>query len=133
MGPRIAVIDNDPDILTLLEAILTAAGYQVLCYTVGKRAYEWIRGERPDLVILDLWLETHDMGNAVLGLLQADPATQSIPIIVFSGYLQTWQVEAVLPMERRIATLAKPAGSDHLLGLVPALLAAGNSPQRALQ
>jgi CheY-like chemotaxis protein len=128
MRPRIAVIDDDPEILTLLEDLLTPAGYQVQCYTAGEGAYAWIRGEQPDLVILDLWLETPDMGNAVLGLLEADPATRCIPIIVFSGYLQTWQVEAVLPMERRIATLAKPAGVDQLLGLVPALLTAGNRP-----
>ena len=89
MAPRIAVIDDDPDILNMLEASLTPEGYHVLCYTVGNGAYEWIRGEQPDLIILDLWMETPDTGNAVIGLLLADPATRAIPIIVFSGYLQT--------------------------------------------
>lgn len=124
MAYRIAVIDDDPDILVMLEAVLTSEGYQVLCYTVGDGAYEWLRGEQPDLVILDLWMETPDMGNAVLGLLQQDPATRSIPIIVFSGYLQTWQLETVLPIERRVALLAKPASFDQIIGLVTSLLPA---------
>ncbi len=124
MAHRIAVIDDDPDILLMLEALLTSVGHLVLCYTGGDGAYEWIRGEQPDLVILDWWMETPDMGAAVLGLLQADPATRAIPVIVFSGYLQTWQLEAVLPPERPVALLSKPTGFDQLLGLVTALLTA---------
>jgi DNA-binding response OmpR family regulator len=129
---RIAVIDDDPDILTMLEAILSSEGHRVLCYTVGDGAYEWIRSEQPDLIILDLWMETPDTGNAVLGLLQKDAATRSIPIIVFSGYLQTWHLEAVLPLERRVATLAKPASFDQILGLVTALLPAQPAAPRAV-
>jgi CheY-like chemotaxis protein len=91
---------------------------------MGIGAYEWIRSEQPDLIILDLWMETPDTGNAVIGLLLADPATRVIPIIVFSGYLQTWQLEVVLPIEHRITTLAKPASLDQILELATTLLPA---------
>lgn len=123
MAPRIALIDDDPDLLIMLESLLTSEGLHVLCYTSGDGAFEWIRGEQPDLVILDLWLETPETGAAVLGLLQKDPATRAIPVIVYSGHLDTWQVEAVLPAEQQMVRLAKPASFDQILTLVQALLA----------
>ena len=120
---RIAIIDDDPDILSMLEALLLQAGYGVLCYTTGTDAYEWIRGEQPDLVILDLWIELPDSGYTVIGLLASDPATRTIPVIVFSAYLHRFQMEAVLPVEQDIVLLEKAEPITQLLALVTRLLA----------
>ena len=64
-APCSAVIDDDPQILFMLEPLLTAEGFHVLYSTVGDGVYEWIGGEQPDLIILDLWLETPEMGDTV--------------------------------------------------------------------
>ena len=82
------------DLLMMAEALLTFVGHQILCYTMGAGAYEWIRGEQPNLVILDWRMETPDTGTAVLGLLKKESATRSIPIIVLSAYLRrgSWRL-----------------------------------------
>ncbi len=94
MAHRITVIDDDPDLLMMAEALPTFVANQILCLAMGAGSYEWIRGEQPNLVILDWRMETPDTGTAVLGLLKKEPATRSIPIIVLSGYLRrgSWRL-----------------------------------------
>jgi len=85
--PLIAVIDDDPEILQMLHRALTFAGYRTVLWQRGKDAHRMIRQAQPALVILDLWLEARDSGEIVLDLLQLDPRTRSIPVIVCSGHV----------------------------------------------
>jgi DNA-binding response OmpR family regulator len=50
-------VEDDAAIQELLDLALSADGYHVQHWATGAGAYEFIRAQQPDLVILDLWLE----------------------------------------------------------------------------
>jgi CheY-like chemotaxis protein len=121
---RIAVIDDDPVFVDLMHDLLAnGEGYEVVSSTHWIQSYEFIKDAQPDLVILDLMMGREQTGWAVLQLLQEDPSTARIPVILCS---------AAEPALRRYAcrmigtaaveAIAKPFDVDHLLGLIARLL-----------
>lgn len=56
----IMVVDDDPDILTVLKGNLRLAGFQVITFTTGLEALAAINSGPPDLLILDLTLPDID-------------------------------------------------------------------------
>lgn len=83
--PRIAIVDDNPDVRRLIRRILQSQGdYELLEAGNGLEAVELIRTQRPNLVILDLMMPEMD-GFAVMEALKSDPNTAEIPIIVITA------------------------------------------------
>ena len=83
--PRIAIVDDNPDVRRLIRRILQSQGdYELLEAGNGLEAVELIRTQRPNLVILDLMMPEMD-GFAVMEALKSDPGTAEIPIIVITA------------------------------------------------
>ncbi len=79
-GPRILVVDDDPDFLELAEAALTGEGFQVeLARTPGEAVMSAVRSP-PDVVLLDILLRTGDCID-VLDALRAEPETRYVPVL----------------------------------------------------
>jgi two-component system cell cycle response regulator DivK len=57
---RIVVIDDNPDNLKLVRAVLRRAGHEVVDLVTGVEAAPVVRGAEPDLVLLDLELPDRD-------------------------------------------------------------------------
>ncbi|MBI4965414.1 MAG: response regulator transcription factor [Desulfomonile tiedjei] len=57
---QILLVDDDPDILTILKDNLELDGYQVLSTVTGREALQLFERARPDLIILDLSLPDID-------------------------------------------------------------------------
>ena len=55
-GERILVVDDEPRLVRLINEVLRATGYEVLCAGSGERALELIPVEQPDMILLDLIL-----------------------------------------------------------------------------
>lgn len=126
--PSIAVLDNDPYFLSLMDDLLTDEGYAPLLWRAQDEPdlHTLLRGALPDLVILDLWLEGPGDGWTFLAQLRADPATVHIPVIVASG-----ELEAVSPVgepqwARYCQRMRKPFDVQDLLDAIAAML--GPSP-----
>ena len=83
----IVLVDDDPAIVQLLHTILSKAGYRTILVARGMDAYQVIHEQQPDLVILDLQLETPNAAGSVLNLMVADARTKTIPVIISSGDL----------------------------------------------
>ena len=114
---RIVVVDDTPELLDLIEALLTDEGYAVTLCQEGARARDVVAREQPDLVMLDLRMD----GVAeweVLDALKANDATAAIPVIVCSGAVD--ELQAAEPRLRALGCdiLVKPFDIDDLLGLV---------------
>lgn len=84
MSKRIAVIDDDPDILALVKAVLKSKGYEVATAPDGEDGLRLVRSNKPDLVILDLMMPKVS-GLEVCRRMREDPETRHIPIIVISA------------------------------------------------
>jgi len=81
---RILVVDDEPDILTLLEYNLRKAGFKVLEARDGPEAIEAAKAHRPDLVLLDIMLPDME-GTEVLKRLKSIEATAAIPVIMLTA------------------------------------------------
>lgn len=86
MGAKILVVDDDPDIRDVLEALLEGEGFEVVLANNGEQALEAIKKESPDLMILDLLMPMMD-GFAVCKQLQ-DPRWskwKNMPVLILTS------------------------------------------------
>jgi threonine synthase len=94
--PRVAVVDDSPEVRRLMRRILQSQGnYSILEAADGREGLELIQREHPDLVVLDLMMPGID-GFAVLDQLRANPETAAIPVIVSTAKELTTQEKSLL-------------------------------------
>jgi DNA-binding response OmpR family regulator len=60
--PKIAIIDDDADIVEALTMLLTAKGYSVVSAANIPEAITVVDGEKPDLILLDVMMDEPDDG-----------------------------------------------------------------------
>lgn len=84
---RILLVEDDPDIATLIQIRLQRDGYEVVHLANGREAANWARQHRADLVILDVKLPGLD-GFELLTLLRQQPAFAEVPIILLTSLSQ---------------------------------------------
>jgi len=84
MSKRIAVIDDEPDILELVSLHLKKAGFDVEGFLDGESFYSFLEKAIPDLVVLDLMLPDAD-GLEICKHLRAHQEYSSIPIIMLTA------------------------------------------------
>jgi CheY-like chemotaxis protein len=124
--PRVVVINDDTDFLTLMSELLTELGeYDVEICREGDRAYQFVRDQMPDLVILDIRIEGQEAGWAILECLTLDPQTKPIPLIVCSAAIRELHEHEDLFERYGIDVLSKPFDLDTLLEKVAAALQRG--------
>ncbi len=83
-APHILVVDDEPDIRTLVQEILSDEGYDVDVAADATSARESRRLRRPDLVLLDIWMPGED-GISLLKEWQ-DGGGITCPVIIMSGH-----------------------------------------------
>jgi two-component system phosphate regulon response regulator PhoB len=81
---KVLVVDDDPEILTMLTLRLGKRGYDVSTAGDGNRALELARRERPDLILLDVMMPGKS-GWEVARALKNDPITETIKIIMVTA------------------------------------------------
>ena len=84
MSGKILIVDDVATNRIVYKVKLGAACYAPILAADGRGCLAMARQEKPDLILLDLVLP--DMpGTEVLRRLRADPATASVPVVVFSA------------------------------------------------
>ena len=81
---RVLVVEDDASTRELLSVALHKRGFEVLLAEDGASGLAVAKGERPDLILLDLRLPGMD-GLAVLQALKQEPGTAAIPVITMTG------------------------------------------------
>jgi DNA-binding NtrC family response regulator len=81
--PQILVVDDDPDILTLLRMPLAQLGYAVRTATTGQEALSMLASEQPALMLLDLRLPRLSGVDVLKQLKQTAP---ELTVIVMTAY-----------------------------------------------
>jgi two-component system, OmpR family, alkaline phosphatase synthesis response regulator PhoP len=84
LARKILVVDDEPDILTLIKESLSKEGFNVTTARNADLAIKAAKEKKPDLVVLDLELGGIS-GWEVCKLLKADTTTQDIPIIIITA------------------------------------------------
>ena len=121
----ILVVDDDPDVVTVVKGILNSGDYKVLCAYNGEQVFTRLQEERPDLIILDIKMPEMD-GLEVLKRLKTAPETSYIPVVLLTG---NGQYHDVLK-GYRLGTdyyMSKPFTSAQLINGIHLLLGDGNA------
>jgi two-component system, OmpR family, alkaline phosphatase synthesis response regulator PhoP len=86
-GKRIVLIEDNEDLANIVQYRLKREGFQVTCRGDGVSGLEEVRAQKPDLVILDIFLPRMN-GFEVLQNLKQDEQTKPIPVVMLTALSQ---------------------------------------------
>jgi DNA-binding response OmpR family regulator len=128
---KILIIDDDDDLVHALRLPLEAAGYEVFRAASGNEGLKKVKEVNPDLIILDVMMDTTTEGFHVsLALRSPDPRSEykeysQVPILMLTSIHSTTSLrfgpdKEYLPVD---AFIEKPIEPAELLKKVRKLLA----------
>ncbi|MBE9056689.1 hybrid sensor histidine kinase/response regulator [Sphaerospermopsis sp. LEGE 08334] len=112
----ILVVDDNPINLKLMDYTLSAAGYNVKMEANGLNVIQKVNDIMPNLILLDIMLPDIS-GFEICEQLQADPRTQSIPIIFMTALADTMDKVKGLSLGA-VDYITKPFQKEELLARV---------------
>jgi DNA-binding response OmpR family regulator len=116
----ILVVDDDPEIVTMLSTRLGKRGYKISTAEDGNRAIELAKRERPDLVLLDVMMPGKS-GWEVARALKQDPVTQNVKIVMVTAIGERTN-EITAPIYGADAHVDKPFEFEKLERVIGELL-----------
>jgi DNA-binding response OmpR family regulator len=85
MKHKILIIDDDIDLVEAMRLTLENNGFIVIDAQDGNKGLEKIEIEKPDLVLLDVMMETQDEGFHIAYQIRANAETADLPIIMLTA------------------------------------------------
>jgi len=92
--PLILVVDDLPQNVRLLEAVLSPKGFRVAKASSGEEALDVLSQEHPDLVLLDILMPGMD-GYEVCRRIRQDPGTAFLPVIMMTASGEEQKLRAI--------------------------------------
>jgi len=118
---KIAIIDDDPDILDVSSLVLQSKWYQVVTASNPDDGYKLIKEENPSLIILDVMMTEPDDGFFLAQKLRREKI--DIPIIMYASVSKTLGLEfaadEMIPVDEFVE---KPISPETLIQKVEKLL-----------
>ena len=122
MQKKILIIDDDIDLVESMRLTLEKAGFEVIDAQDGQKGLEKIEKENPDLVILDVMMQTQDEGFHIAYQIRSNEETADLPILMLTAVgtetgfsFDKEKDEDFLPVNEFIE---KPVNHDTLIELV---------------
>lgn len=115
---QILVVDDNPTFREAIADVLVYGGHTVVTEARVATALIRLHLQRPDLIILDMWMDQPNSGLRLARTLRDNPATRGIPAIVCSAH-----TDAIKSFKGELDQLGctfvpKPFDMDHLLAVV---------------
>lgn len=135
MNPHILLVDDDRDLTRSIHAFLSARGYRVSSASSAHEAKLLLPSLAPNLIVLDVMMESDAAGLVLAQELQRNPTTRHIPVVLLTGFLEHLDDKraSLLPLLDQpwpgAKLLEKPVQLDALASTIERLL----QEQRALQ
>jgi len=122
-GQKIAVIEDEPDILEVIVHNLNREGFRVVSARHGIEGLEMVERETPDLVVLDLMLPGCP-GIEVLRKIRSQARLASVPVLILTAKGE--EVDRVVGFEMGADDyMVKPVSTRELVLRVRAILRRG--------
>ncbi len=116
----IMVVDDNPDLVTIVKTILEVKGFGVKTAHNGKEVFNLLGEQKPDLILLDIMMPQMN-GLEVLTRLKVDPDTASIPVILLTAKVHFEDVQRGYKMGADFF-IQKPFTTNQLLDDVNSIL-----------
>jgi len=120
MNAKILIVEDEPAIQELLAFNVTQAGFQALRAEDADSAWQQIRSNAPDLILLD-WMLPNTSGVILAKQLRSDARTRDIPIIMLTARGE--ERDKVLGLESGADDyITKPFSPRELMARIRAVL-----------
>jgi CheY-like chemotaxis protein len=123
----ILIVDDDLDLVRSIQAFLEGRGYVVLTAGNGTHARELLAAVRPDLIVLDVMMDTDTEGLDLAYALNLDERLRRVPVVLLTGFtqhLETGRFDFILGRDWPGAKLLeKPVALPALAGTIERLIA----------
>jgi two-component system, OmpR family, phosphate regulon response regulator PhoB len=96
MSDKILIVEDEIDVAELLAHHLRKEGFAVEIIGNGRVALNWLKSERPALIILDLMLPEIS-GLDLCRIIKSNPGTEGVPIVMLSARIE--EIDRVLGFE----------------------------------
>ncbi|MHC4758200.1 MAG: response regulator [Planctomycetota bacterium] len=124
---KILIVDDDPDITEVMKLVLENEGYAVTSAEDTEKGLDAVKAEKPDLIVLDVMMNTTREGFIFSRELKDNPDWQKIPILMVTAIKEKTGIDfkdvagdqSWLPVEE---FLDKPIKPDVLIAKVRELL-----------
>jgi CheY-like chemotaxis protein len=123
--PKVLIVEDNPDLRRLYAIGLNQRGFEVRLAANGADALTRIEQERPDVLLLDLFMPVMD-GWGVLARIDAD-GKKRLPVIIISGQATEPEPGA---SECIVAWLAKPIGIEELVETIARVVSKEGKPPK---
>lgn len=126
---RLLIIDDDPDFVEGIKAILVKAEYEVDVAYNPDDGFDALKANPPDLLLLDIMMGRGAEGLMIARKIRKDEKLREIPVLIITGIREQMAFlfpgEPVHPRFVPVDELVeKPVDPDFLLERVDALLKA---------
>ncbi len=119
--PKIAIIDDDPDIIDASKIVLSSKGYEVITANNPDDGYKIVIEQKPDLIILDVMMNEPDDGFFLAQKFRRDKI--ETPILMYTSVSKTLGLEfeagEMVPVDDFVE---KPISPETLIDKVEKLL-----------
>ena len=82
---KIILIDDDQDLLRSFQVALENQGFSISTAENSKKGFELLQEENPDLLVLDVMMDTDLEGYNLLHKIKKDPRYRELPVILLTG------------------------------------------------
>ena len=124
MAKKILVVDDNPDIRTMLKSYLESEGFETLTAENGQKALFVAREGKPDCIVLDMMMP--EMGGS--DFIRVYTAESDIPILVLTAKVE--ETDKVLGLELGADDyMTKPFSLRELTARINALIRRANKGQ----
>jgi len=96
---RVLLVEDDRDISESLEITLRMKNFEVATFFSGQGVCDYVRAQRPDIVIMDVMMPPPD-GFEYAGQLKSDEQTKHIPVILLSARSQQAEIDQGFKVRR---------------------------------
>ncbi len=119
--PKIAIIDDDPDIIDASKIVLSSKGYEVITANNPDDGYKIVVEQKPDLIILDVMMNEPDDGFFLAQKFRREKI--ETPILMYTSVSKTLGLEfeagEMVPVDDFVE---KPISPETLIDKVEKLL-----------
>jgi len=120
MSKKVLIVDDEPNVAISVEFLMRQEGFEVLVAHDGEQGLARIRGDRPDLVVLDIMMPKLD-GFEVCRAVRADPSLAGVRILMLSAKGRAAEIAKGLSLGAD-AYIPKPFSTRELVAKVKELL-----------